>query len=87
LGRVCGKKGVTIWTKLSCIAGDKLHLAGNRPVPGQQIVFANRPANGFHVRTHSTGSSGILFVESLADRVLLIVRREEIIVDPESSAW
>jgi hypothetical protein len=105
-------------------------FVAKRLAPDQQVVFANRPAHGFRLRTQLACNSRILLVEcKLADRagkktdqkadiqvaavyttdiyqphlrrlfpcancagsgpcqVLLIVRRERIIVDPESFAW
>ena len=51
------------------LAGDERHLVAQRLTRNQQVVLANRPANGFHLRTKSPGKSGIFFVEcKLMDR-------------------
>src|ERR1700719_381855 len=79
LGVVCGKKesrfgpifpGKTFDpAKLSCIGGHERRLVTKRLAPDQQVVFANRPANGFHLRTQLACNSCVLFVEGeMVDR-------------------
>src|SRR6266481_7704238 len=49
--------------KLSCVGCDYCHLVAECLTRNQQIIFTNRPANGFRLSTKFACNSRILFVE------------------------